>query len=197
MMNTIWGWFADIFAYLGWKYKSVSLLFLGLDNAGKTTLLQVLANGSLKCHPPTHFSTKEEIVIGNVKFSCFDLGGHGVVRRTWRNHFPVANGIVFIIDAADRERLSEARSELNRLLSADEIKDIPFLVLGNKIDIPKAISEDELRQTIGLIAVKTTGKNTSPKELELNKIRPIEVFMCSSVNRFGYGDALKWLAQFV
>jgi len=197
MLNNLWGWFSDILVYIGLKYKSVSLLFLGLDYAGKTTLIHVLASGSLKAYPPTRYSTKEEVVIGSIKFSCIDLGGHQTVRRTWKTLFLEANAIVFIIDATNTERLSEAMVELHKLLSTEEIAHLPVLVLGNKIDLPRAISEKEFRQGIGLEDDKTTGKETSRKDLESKNIRPIEVFMCSNVLRVGYGDGLKWLSQFV
>jgi GTP-binding protein SAR1 len=99
----------------------------------------------------------EEVTVGSIKFTAFDLGGHAMARKLWREYFIAVNAIVFMVDAADKDRIEEAKRELDALLTEDGLSKIPFLILGNKIDIPYASSEPELRKALGLLNL-TTGK---------------------------------------
>lgn len=191
-MAFLYDWFYNVLAALGLYHKSAKILFLGLDNAGKTTLLHMLKEGRVSQHSPTLHPNQDELIIGKVRFKTFDLGGHETARKLWRDYFASGvDGVVFIVDAVDRGRFPEAKKELDALLTSEELSNCPFLVLGNKIDKVVASSEDDLRYSLGL--QNTYGKGGE----KTSNIRPVELYMCSVVKKMGYGDGFNWLSQFL
>eukprot|EP00922_Rhytidocystis_sp_ex-Travisia-forbesii_P039948 GHVS01059414.1.p1 GENE.GHVS01059414.1~~GHVS01059414.1.p1 ORF type:complete len:193 (-),score=30.21 GHVS01059414.1:533-1111(-) len=189
----IYNWFWDILSYFGLSQKNARILFLGLDNAGKTTLLHMLKDDRVAQHVPTLHPHSEELLVGKLRLKTYDLGGHETARRIWKDYFAAVDAIVFMVDATDRDRFAEAREELNHLLESQELSTIPFVVLGNKIDKPQAASEEELRQHLGLYSHITYGRDRKGD----SGIRPVELFMCSVIKRMGYADSFRWLSQFL
>jgi GTP-binding protein SAR1 len=190
----LWDWINGALSFLGLYKKSGKLVFLGLDNAGKTTLLHMLKDDKLAQHVPTLHPTSEELTLGNIRFTTFDLGGHAQVRRVWKDYFPAVDAIVFLIDVWDRERLNESMVELESLLSDEQLAACPILLLGNKIDKQGAAGEGEIRQMFNLHG-KTSGQGNVPRDSL--RSRPMELFMCSVKQREGYGEAFRWLSQYL
>ena len=121
-------------------------------------MLYMLQHDRFTQHDSTYHPHQAEVTIGNIKFNSYDLGGHQAARKTWREYCGTLDGIVFMVDAADKDRLTEAKEELNKLLEMPELSNCPFLVFGNKVDLEGAVSEEEMREILGLQFHKTYGK---------------------------------------
>jgi len=191
-MSFIWNWISAGLQFLGLMNKSGKLMFLGLDNAGKTTLLHMLKDDRMAVHEPTLHPTSETLSMGGMSFTTFDLGGHAQARRVWREYFPAVDGVVFLVDVADTNRLNEAKKELVSLMGDETIAGAPILVLANKIDKQGACSEDQLRN---FLQIQTTGKGKIP--IDQLTSRPIEIYMCSVLRKQGYGEGFQWLANYI
>jgi len=171
--------------------KPRTTLFVGLDSAGKTSLTDVLLTGRMSAYPPTIQPTSNEVRLGSLTLRAFDVGGHEQARHIWAEYASLADGIVFIVDAARWDRFEEAREELQGILGQEEVGDTPILILGNKIDNPDAADADTLSKELGVDMYRTGPTNENLTQ----GIRPLEIFMCSLKLRQGYGAGLNWLAQ--
>ena len=187
----IYNFFKSVFSWTGFFQKNANIIFLGLDNAGKTTLLYMLQTDRFTQTDSTIHPHQAEITIGNIQFNSYDLGGHMQARKTWSEYAGTVDGIIFMVDAADRNRIAESKKELQSLLKMPELQNVPFVVFGNKIDKKDAFKEEELRQILELEFHATYGKDAAQKN---QGVRPIEVFMCSVMKRVGYEDGFNWLS---
>jgi ADP-ribosylation factor protein 6 len=116
--------------------KEMRLLMLGLDAAGKTTILYKLKLDTDVTTIPTVGFNVETVTYKNTKFNVWDVGGQDKIRPLWRHYFSGTQGLIFVIDSNDRDRMEEARSELVRIIQDREMKDALLLVFANKQDIP-------------------------------------------------------------
>ncbi len=132
--------------------KEMRILMVGLDAAGKTTILYKLKYvlnttslrmlltldrlGEIVTTIPTIGFNVETVEYKNIQFTVWDVGGQDKIRPLWRHYFQNTQGIIFVVDSNDRDRVVEAREELQRMLNEDELRDALLLVFANKQDLP-------------------------------------------------------------
>ncbi|XP_048027869.1 ADP-ribosylation factor 1-like isoform X2 [Megalobrama amblycephala] len=145
--------FSHIFSRL-FEKKEMRLLMVGLDAAGKTTVLYKLKLGKVVTTIPTLGFNVETVEYKNISFTVWDVGGQDVIRRLWRHYYQNTKGLIFVVDSSDQDRIETAAEELKKMLAEDEMRDVVLLVLANKQDLPKAMAVHELTERLGLHALR-------------------------------------------
>ena len=131
---------ADWFLKLGKKEVELSVVLFGLDNAGKTTLLNLLSTDPDKDIVPTVGKNEAIFKFGHdFKIHLYDLGGGKSIRRIWKSFFGRAHACIFMVDAADNVRFAQAKTELHAAIGDSLLQDKPLLILLNKQDQPNAM----------------------------------------------------------
>ncbi|KAJ9443452.1 ADP-ribosylation factor-like protein 8 [Diplonema papillatum] len=165
---------------LFWK-QEMELTLVGLQNAGKTTLLNVICDGKAKESTiPTIGLNIRKISKGNISIKLWDIGGQPRFRGMWERYCRGVNAIVFVVDSADRSNIDAAQKELMDLMAKPALEKIPLLVLGNKNDIPSHMNETELRNAL---------------ELDQIKGREVCVYSISAKNQTNIDVTLQWLIK--
>lgn len=147
------GSFTKLFDTLFGK-KEMRILMVGLDAAGKTTILYKLKLGEIVTTIPTIGFNVETVEYKNISFTVWDVGGQDKIRPLWRHYFQNTQGLIFVVDSNDRERIGEAREELNRMLNEDELRDAVLLVFCNKQDLPNALNARDVTEKLGLTQMR-------------------------------------------
>jgi len=130
--------------------KDMRILMLGLDAAGKTTILYKLKLVEAVSSIPTiGFSVSEPVDYKNIKFTVLDVGGQDKIRLPWRHY----QGLIFVVDSSDKERVELAREELQKMLGEEKLRDAVLLVFANKQDLG-VLSVAEITEKLGLHTLK-------------------------------------------
>ncbi|XP_014247311.1 ADP-ribosylation factor 2 [Cimex lectularius] len=160
--------------------KQMRILMVGLDAAGKTTILYKLKLGEIITTIPTIGFNVETVEYKNICFTVWDVGGQDKIRPLWRHYFQNTQGLIFVVDSNDRDRLSEAEKELQNMLREDELRDAVLLVFANKQDLPNAMNPSDLTDKLGL-----------------NHLRNRQWYIQSTCATQGHGlcEGLDWLSN--
>merc|ERR1712025_1551184 len=116
--------------------KEMRILMVGLDAAGKTTILYKLKLGEVVTTIPTIGFNVETVEYKNISFNVWDIGGQDKIRKLWRYYYANTQGLIFVVDSSDHDRIEDAREELHQMLGEDEMRDAAVLVFANKQDLP-------------------------------------------------------------
>mmetsp|Transcript_17997 Transcript_17997/g.25214 ORF Transcript_17997/g.25214 Transcript_17997/m.25214 type:complete len:181 (+) Transcript_17997:99-641(+) len=130
--------------------KEMRMLMLGLDAAGKTTVLYKLKLGEVVTTIPTIGFNVETVEYKNINMNVWDVGGQQKIRPLWRHYYQNTEGLIFVVDSSDKERLEESKEELDKMLQEDELRDAVVLVFANKQDLPGALNVKQVTEGLGL-----------------------------------------------
>lgn len=162
--------------------KDCRILMVGLDAAGKTTTLYKLKLGEVVTTIPTIGFNVETVEYKNVNFTVWDVGGQDKIRPLWRHYYQNTQGLIYVVDSNDRDRVGDARDELHKMLGEDEMRDAILLVYANKQDLPNAMSAAEITD-----------------KLQLSNLRNRQWYIQSTCATSGDGlyEGLEWLTNAV
>ncbi|MEM3372181.1 MAG: Arf family protein [Candidatus Korarchaeum sp.] len=159
--------------------EPTKLVILGLDNAGKTTMLNYLLRGEPGSTIPTVGVNFEKFTIRGVEFNVWDLGGQRALRRIWEDYAENADAVIFVVDSADRSRFKEAKEELWRIISVMK-RNKPLLIVANKADLDNAATVMEIIDALDL------------RKLE---DRTWQIVWASALTGFGLFEAFAWIYE--
>ncbi|XP_072304617.1 ADP-ribosylation factor 4-like [Eucyclogobius newberryi] len=159
----------------------VRILMVGLDAAGKTSILcRMKLNEGVIILPTIGFNV-ETVKNRNIRFTVWDVGGHTCIRPLWRHHFTDKQGLIFVVDSDDPERIKDAAEELQRMLQEDELRGVALLIFANKQDLPHAMTTADITDALGLSAISN----------------PWLVQASCAVSGAGLAEGLDWLSNHV
>lgn len=160
------------------KEKEVRVLMLGLDNAGKTTILKKFNGESVDTISPTLGFNIQTLEFKGFKLNIWDVGGQKTIRSYWRNYFEQTDGLVWVVDSADRRRLEDCRDELRQLLREERLAGATLMVFANKQDLAGALTANEIKDFLGLDEIVT---------------RHWHILPCSAYTGEGLLEGMDWM----
>lgn len=160
--------------------KEARILILGLDNAGKTSILKKLSDEDINHIMPTQGFNMKSLTQEGFKLNVWDIGGQRAIRPYWRHYFENADVLVYVVDSADKRRLEEAGTELDQLLEEEKLAGVPLLVYANKQDLVSAVPAAGIADSMNLTSLRD---------------RAWHVQQCSAKTGNGLQEGMDWLMR--
>lgn len=152
------GLFDALGRWLGLKKKEVNVLVVGLDNSGKSTIINHLKPDDAKHHDivPTVGFSVDKFQTKALSFTAFDMSGQGRYRNLWEHYYHDCHGVIFVIDSSDKLRMVVAKDELDSLMKHKDIRNrrIPVLFFANKMDLRDSVSSIKCSHLMALEELK-------------------------------------------
>lgn len=130
--------------------RKVTLVMVGLDNAGKTATVRGIQGENPEDVAPTVGFSKIDLTQGKFEVTIFDLGGGKRIRGIWKNYYSESYGVIFVVDSSDVERIEETKETMSEVLRHPRISGKPVLVLANKQDRDGALAEADIIENLAL-----------------------------------------------
>ena len=162
------------------KGTDARILVLGLDNAGKTTILKALSQEEITQIMPTQGFNIKSLQHENFKLTVWDIGGQRAIRAYWSNYFTNTDGLIYVVDSSDEERLAESKDELLQLLNHELLVNVPLLIYCNKQDIATALDADEIEENLDLTKIED---------------RIWTIASCSALTGEGLSEGVSWMIK--
>eukprot|EP00884_Botryococcus_braunii_P016534 jgi/Botrbrau1/3564/Bobra.0078s0021.1 len=172
--------FSSLWAYLFPGSKEYKIVMVGLDNAGKTSILYQLHLGQAVVTQPTVGCNVEQIQHNNLTFEVWDLGGQANLRPSWATYYKHTDAVIVVVDSTDRARMNIAKNELFSLLDHEHLQSAAILVFANKQDLKDAMAVGDLTQTLNLHSIKK---------------HDWHIQACCALTGEGLVDGLEWISQ--
>lgn len=180
--------------------RELRILILGLDNAGKTTIVKSLTGQSLDDVEPTLGFQIHSLEFLDYQLNLWDIGGQSSIRAYWRNYFEQTDGIVWVIDSSDVSRLGMVRGELDKVLQQERLAGASLLIWANKQDLAGSLSMTEIAKALQLrvhpdqidhdsSTVEDMPKNEIGNDLD----RHWSIQACSAMTGEGLLEGMEWL----
>ncbi|GKT47872.1 ADP-ribosylation factor-like protein 2 [Colletotrichum spaethianum] len=183
------------------KDKEMRILMLGLDNAGKTTIVKKIMGEDVNTVSPTLGFIIKTIDYDGYKLNIWDVGGQKTLRSYWRNYFEKTDALIWVVDATDRLRIDDCREELHGLLQEERLSGASLLVFANKTDVNGCMDEQEILQ----VWIRTHPRRGSGhladvsilQGLQLEAIRTHHwhILRCSAMTGTNLKEGLAWVVD--
>ncbi|KAH7820153.1 Arl2 [Monocercomonoides exilis] len=163
------------------KEREMRILLIGLDGAGKTTIMKKLKKEDTSKVSPTRGFKIETFMFDKIKMNIWDIGGQSFIRPYWRNYFEKTEGIIWVIDSTDPSRFFEGITELSKVLKAEKLAGASLLLLANKQDIHGAMTSEQIIKEMNLT--------------EIVKGRSWHIEATSAMTGEGISEGFAWIAR--
>lgn len=164
------------------KEGELRILMLGLDNAGKTTVVKKFLGKDTSTISPTLGFQICPIQFKGLTLNIWDIGGQQTLRSFWRNYFESTDGLIWVVDSNDVGRLNDCKQELHKILLEERLAGASLLIFLNKVDIPTALSADEIEQILDVPTIR-------------GQKRHVKLVRCSAMTGEGLLTGVEWIVS--